>query len=79
MGDDAFTTGINSVVSSKYNISVANKSIVIDNCNPTILKRLYDVTGSIIYNGYADRINVNKTGLFILRIGNDTFKIMIQN
>lgn len=79
LGDDAFTTGINLVVSSKYNISVANKSIVIDNCNPTILKRLYDVTGSIIYNGYADRINVNKTGLFILRIGNDTFKIMIQN
>lgn len=78
-GDAAFTTGINSVVSSKCNISVIGRTIFIDDCNPNIIKRLYDLTGSIIYNGYANRIKVNKAGLFILRIGNNTFKILIQN
>ena len=79
LGDDAFTTGIKSVDSSKCNISVVNRTIVIENCNPNIVKRLYDVTGDTIYNGYANKIDVNKDGLFILRIGNNTFKIMIQN
>lgn len=79
LGDDAFTTGIKSVDSSKCNVSVVNRTIVIENCNPNIVKRLYDVTGDTIYNGYANKIDVNKDGLFILRIGNNTFKIMIQN
>lgn len=79
LGDDAFTTGIKSVDSSKCNISVVNRTIVIENCNSNIVKRLYDVTGDTIYNGYANKINVNKDGLFILRIGNNTFKILIQN
>lgn len=79
LGNDAFITGINSVVSSKYKISVASQTIVIEKCNPNIIKKLYDVTGNIIYKGYANRIYVNKTGLLILRIGNEAFKIMIQN
>ena len=79
LGDDAFTAGIKSVDSSKCNISVVNRTIVIENCNPNIVKRLYDVTGDTIYNGYANKINVNKDGLFILHIGNSTFKILIQN
>lgn len=76
LGDNAFTTGIKAIISSKYKVSVADGTITIEDCNPNVIKRVYDASGNTIYNGYSNRINTKRTGLLILQIGNDRIKLL---
>ena len=69
-------TGVESTLVDDVNVSVENGNIVIsgaDNANVEV----YNVNGQCVYNGIVTTISVAAKGLYIVKVNDKSFKVML--
>lgn len=79
LSNDSFISDINVVRNDfKQSVSVIGKTIVIKSAlNYKPLKELYDIQGKLIFKGFDNQIKVLKSGIYILVIENQKYKLSI--
>ena len=73
---DLESSSVESTLADDVNISVENGNIVVigtENVNIEV----YNVNGQCIYNGTATTIPINAKGLYIVKVGNKSFKVIL--
>ena len=60
-----------------FSISVQGRTMVIDGIEANSLVEVYDIMGRCIYKGTRHRIEVNRNGLYLVRVNATTQKIQI--
>ncbi len=76
---DNFYTAMNgSKNDNKTYLYAIGRSIIVANANPELKAQVYDVTGNCIANTLDRSISVPITGLYIVRIGGETHKVMVK-
>ena len=60
-----------------FSVSVQGRTMVIDGIEANSLVEVYDIMGRCIYKGTRHRIEVNRNGLYLVRVNATTKKIQI--
>ena len=68
---------IESTLSNDVTVSVENGNIVINGVIDNENVGVYNVNGQCVYSGTATTIPVNTKGLYIVKVNNKTFKVML--
>lgn len=58
-------------------IIVCNGEIIINSTNQTMVS-LYDLGGRLVYHGYNNRIAVPQSGIYMVQIGQEAVKVMVE-
>ena len=74
--EDDVKTGVESTLVDNVNVSVENGNIIIggaDNANVDV----YSVNGQCVYSGTATTIPISAKGLYIVKVNNKSFKVIL--
>ena len=74
--NDEITGLENTLTDNKVNISVENGNIVINGTDNAKVE-IYSANGQCVYNGTATTIPVTAKGLYIVKVGNKSYKVML--
>ena len=74
--EDDVKTGVESTLAEDVNVSVENGNIVINGADNAKVD-VYSVNGQCVYSGNATNIPVTAKGLYIVKIGNKSFKVIL--
>ena len=75
--EDDVKTGVESTFAdNSVNVSVENGNIVV-NGTENVNIEVYNVNGQCIYNGTATTIPISAKGLYIVKVGNTTHKVIL--
>lgn len=62
---------------SNVNVSVKNETIVVTGVDRNADIKVYNMSGQCVYNGNDTTIPIHSKALYIVKVNNDTFKIII--
>ena len=75
--EDDVKTGVESTLAdNSVNVSVENGNIVV-NGTENVNIEVYNVNGQCIYNGTATTIPISAKGLYIVKVNNKSFKVIL--
>ena len=75
--EDDLKTGVESTLAdSDVNISIENGNIVVNGTDSAKVE-VYSTNGQCVYNGTATTIPVSSKGLYIVKVGNKSFKVIL--
>lgn len=74
--EDDVKTGVESMLTDDVNVSVENGNIIVYGADNAKVE-VYSVNGQCVYNGTATTIPVNTKGLYIVKVGDTTQKVVL--
>ena len=74
--EDDVKTGVESTLADNVNVSIENGNIVVTGADNTKIE-VYSVNGQCVYNGNATTISVSAKGMYIVKVNNKSFKVML--
>ena len=74
--EDDIKTGVESMLTDDVNVSVENGNIVVGGADNAKVE-VYNMNGQCVYNGNATTIPVSTKGLYIVKVNNKSFKVML--
>ncbi len=74
--EDDEKTGVESTLVDDVNISVENGNIVV-NGTENVNIEVYNMNGQCVYNGNATTIPISAKGLYIVKVNNKSFKVIL--
>lgn len=77
MNFNSITSGINSLTDSETKVTVSGDKILISGAESSVIT-VYNISGSLIYQGTDNVITGLNPGLYILKIGANTYKTVIR-
>ena len=63
---------------TKIDVSVDGRNIKISNNGKSSKIEVYNAAGTLVYNGTDNIISVNCAGLYIVRVGGQTKKLIVR-
>ena len=74
--EDDIKTGVESTLADDVNVSVENGNIIVNGANNAKVE-VYSVNGQCIYNGTATTIPVRAKGLYVVKVNDKSFKVIL--
>lgn len=69
------TDGISPIMTMQPTIGVRGNTIIVSDTQSVAV---YDLSGKLIFKGVTNNINLNNSGVYIVRIGNHTTKVFVK-
>ena len=70
------SSGVETTFTDNVNVSVENGNIVVNGADNANIE-VYSVNGQCVYNGNATTISVSAKGMYIVKVNNKSFKVML--
>ena len=65
------------ITSGEVNVTVSGRNIIMDGADD-LLKRVYNLSGQLIYSGMDDTIPISTSGIYLINIADKTYKLTIK-
>ena len=77
--DLVVTTGVDEIpVDNRISVDVANGDIVISGADLNMRAAVYNLSGSLVYEGVEKTISMPASGIYIVRIADKSFKVAVK-
>ena len=74
--EDDEKTGVESTLVDDVNISVENGNLIVNGADNAKVE-VYNMNGQCVYNGNATTIHITAKGLYIVKVNNKSYKVML--